>query len=126
MALTVLVVEDDPDARDLLSFMLADAKFQVRYADNGRAAITMAREDPPDAIIMDLNLPGIGGSVAAQTIRADSRLGGIPIVAYTLSSRPLLAWETALFDAVVDKRTSADALIDILRRVTRRRADGGP
>jgi len=126
MTLTVLVVEDDPDARDLLSFMLADADFQVRYAENGRVAITMAREHPPDAIIMDLHLPGIDGSAAAQTIRADSRLGRIPIVAYTLSSRPLLAWETELFDAIVDKRTSSGALIDILRKVTRGRAGGAP
>jgi CheY-like chemotaxis protein len=126
MAPTVLVVEDDPDARELLSLMLADANFQVRYAENGRVAITMAREHPPDAIIMDLHLPGIDGSVAAQAIRTDSRLAGIPIVAYTLSSRPLLAWETELFDAIVDKRTSASALIDILRSVTRGPADGAP
>jgi CheY-like chemotaxis protein len=126
MALTVLVVEDDPDARELVSVMLADAKFQVRYAENGRVAITMAREHPPDAIIMDLHLPEIDGSVAAQAIRADSRLGGIPIVAYTISYRPLLAWETELFDAIVDKRTSPGALIDILRSVTRRRSDGSP
>jgi CheY-like chemotaxis protein len=122
MTLTVLVVEDDPDARELLSLLLADGTFQVRYADNGRGAIAAAREDPPDAIIMDLNLPGMNGSVAAQAIRADANLHDIPIVAYTLSSRPLLAWETELFDAIVDKRTSSAVLMDILRKVTRRRA----
>jgi CheY-like chemotaxis protein len=124
MSLTVLIVDDYPDARLLLSFMLEDAGFQVLQTDTGPKAIEMAREHRPAAIVMDIHLPGMSGVDAAQALRADPELARIPIVAHTLSPEPLTDSERGLFDAVFGKPSAPDALVEILHRAIRANADG--
>jgi CheY-like chemotaxis protein len=124
MAQTVLVVDDYPDARLLLSYVLEDAGFQVIFAENGPQAIAMAREHRPTAIVMDLHLPGMSGVEATRALKDDAALAGIPIVAHTLSSAPLTPAEHAIFDAVCSKPSSPAAVIEALRLAIRRRAPG--
>lgn len=119
----VLVVDDYPDARLLLSYVLADAGFRLVYAENGPEAIAMAREHRPDVIVMDLHLPGMSGLEAAQALRADASLSAIPVIANTLSSAPVTE-EHAIFDAVCTKPTSPDCLVETVHRVLRARREG--
>jgi DNA-binding response OmpR family regulator len=56
----VLIVDDDPDIRAMLGYALG-AEFNVRFATNGNDAIEQLATNPPDAMILDVLLPGVGG-----------------------------------------------------------------
>jgi CheY-like chemotaxis protein len=83
---TVLAVEDDPIVRADLRLVLEDAGFAVTHAQDGAEAIELARRHEPDAILLDLALPGLGGVEAARQILAER---DVAIVALTGRSREL-------------------------------------
>lgn len=83
----VLVVEDDPVLRCLLSFALHRAGYRACVAADGASGVRMARTIRPQLILTDICMPGMDGIEAARAIRADPVLCQIPIVAMT-------AWET--------------------------------
>ncbi len=75
----ILVVEDDPDARSLLCDLLDEAHLTCS-APNAEEAIALARRDVPDAILMDLFLPGMSGFDALCELQADPRTSSIPVL----------------------------------------------
>jgi len=79
----VLVVEDTEDTYELISDVLATAGFQVVGAQNGIDAVDTAVKLLPDAIVMDLSLPLMGGCEATRLLKSDVRTREIPIVALT-------------------------------------------
>jgi CheY-like chemotaxis protein len=83
---TVLTVEDDPIVRADLRLVLEDAGFEVSAARDAVEAVELAREHEPDAILLDLGLPGIGGVEATRQILSERV---VPIVALTGRSRGL-------------------------------------
>ena len=58
---TVLVVDDDPNIRQVVQLYLAKEGFTVRTADRGDTALQQVRTDPPDLILLDVMLPGLDG-----------------------------------------------------------------
>jgi CheY-like chemotaxis protein len=82
----VLAVEDDPIIRADLRLVLEDAGFAVADAQDGVEAVELAREHEPDAILLDLSLPRLGGVEATRQILAER---DVPIVALTGRSRGL-------------------------------------
>jgi PAS domain S-box-containing protein len=79
----VLLVEDNADAADALRMLLELLGHQVRVAGDGPAALAMLREFTPDAVVLDIGLPGMDGYEVAQRIRADPATRGLPLVALT-------------------------------------------
>jgi CheY-like chemotaxis protein len=79
----VLLVDDDPAVRMLYADWLADAGFRVELAHNGLQALERAFDLIPDAIVTDLNIPGIDGYELTRRLRSDARTGAIPILAIT-------------------------------------------
>jgi len=79
----VLLVEDDRDGRLLYADWLADAGFRVEQAHNGLQALERAFDLVPDAIVTDLNIPGIDGYELTRRLRSDPRTSGIAILAIT-------------------------------------------
>jgi two-component system cell cycle response regulator DivK len=79
----VLLVEDDRDGRLLFGEWLRDAGFRVEQAHNGLQALERAFDLRPDAILTDLNLPGIDGYELTRRLKSDPRTSGIPILAVT-------------------------------------------
>lgn len=79
----VLVVDDYADAREMYVESLLVLGFRVAEASNGVEAVEKARGLAPDAILMDLSLPGIDGWEATRRIKADPATRHIPIVAMT-------------------------------------------
>jgi len=79
----ILVVDDEPDALDLVSFNLKQAGFEVVTADNGVEAIKRAREVLPDMILLDLMLPEVDGLEVCKTLRRDVNTASIPIIMLT-------------------------------------------
>lgn len=79
----VLLVEDDPAGRVMFAEWLAHAGFEVEQAHNGLQALERARDLVPDAIVTDLNIPGIDGYELTRRLKTDPRTSGIPIIAVT-------------------------------------------
>ncbi|HEY1888207.1 MAG TPA: response regulator [Roseiarcus sp.] len=80
---TILVVEDQEDNRQILRDLLASAGFRMIEAHDGQQAVTMARLQRPDLILMDIQLPLVDGYEATRSIKGDAELKHIPIIAVT-------------------------------------------
>jgi two-component system chemotaxis response regulator CheY len=79
----VLLVDDSRDTRELYSYVLTDAGFQVIGADDGLSALEIARRTQPDAIVMDIELPRMNGVDAIKLLRAESATSRTPILVFT-------------------------------------------
>jgi two-component system cell cycle response regulator DivK len=79
----VLLVEDDRDGRRMLAEWLEDAGFRVDQAHNGLQALERAFDLLPDAILTDLNIPGIDGYELTRRVKHDPRTSTIPVLAVT-------------------------------------------
>ena len=79
----ILVVEDDLDIRELISFNLQNEGHQVFEAKDGEAGIDKAREKLPDIILLDLMLPGIQGLDVCRIIKSDQETKETPIIMVT-------------------------------------------
>ena len=110
---TVLLVEDDRDGRRMYAAWLSQAGFRVVEAHNGLQALERAFEFPPDAVVTDLNIPGIDGFELTRRLRSDPRTRAVPILAVTgyaaFAADPSRA-QRAGCDAVLPKPCSPDDL----------------
>jgi two-component system cell cycle response regulator DivK len=79
----VLLVEDDRAGRILLARWLQDAGFRIEQAHNGLQALERAFDLLPDAILTDLNIPGIDGYELTRRLKHDPRTAAIPVLAVT-------------------------------------------
>ena len=85
----ILLVEDDEDNRDLVSFVLQRSRLDVDLdiAENGQEAIEKATSMPPNLILMDMQMPVMDGWHAVPMLKADDRTKDIPIIAFTAQAR---------------------------------------
>ena len=115
----ILIVEDDRRIRDMLRRGLIFEGYEVSTADDGEEALRLARESMPDAIILDLMLPGVDGLEVCRRMRADSN---VPIV--MLTARDTVADRVTGLDAGADdyivKPFAFDELLARLRALFRR------
>lgn len=88
MALRVLVVEDDPDSLELMTYLFRAFGHQALGADSGTAALRLAAETPPDLIICDLRLPGMDGFELLGRFKENPSLQAVPVVAVTAYAMP--------------------------------------
>jgi two-component system cell cycle response regulator DivK len=79
----ILVVEDNPTNMTLAVFLLEQAGHSVLGATDAEAGLTLARDEHPDLILMDIQLPGMDGLQATQILKQDSDTRAIPVVALT-------------------------------------------
>jgi CheY-like chemotaxis protein len=77
---TVLVVEDEPDLMLTFRIVLQTAGYEVIKAPSGEDALRLLAKVVPDAVILDLGLPGIDGWQVLSAIRRADRLPGVPVV----------------------------------------------
>ena len=97
---TVLVVEDDPDIRELLRFTLERAGLKVVEAESGEDALTVLDGPQPSVIIIDWMLPGINGGELTQRLRKDPLTSAIPLI--MLTARGEEADKLKSFDSGID------------------------
>ena len=88
LGMRVLVVDDHPDERQLLALCLRQHGAQVQLGVNGLEAVEMATQWQPDAVLMDVNLPGLDGVSACQRLREDVRSRRIPILLISGACQP--------------------------------------
>jgi two-component system cell cycle response regulator DivK len=80
---TVLVVEDNPANMTLAKFLLESAGHDVLCAVDAEAGLTRAREEQPNLILMDIQLPGMDGLEATAILKSDDATRAIPVIALT-------------------------------------------
>ena len=125
----ILLVEDEPDNRDLIRMFLESDGHQIRTAATGEDAVAAARRDSFDLVLMDLSLPGeFDGIEATRRLRADPRFDRVPVVALTAHAmrgdreRALAAGcDEHIPKPIVDLR---DFAAEVARLVARGRAAG--
>lgn len=76
----VLVVDDDPDIRDLLAFTLGIAGYEIHTAADGYAALAVAGETRPDVVIVDWMIPKLDGIGVCLELRGDEELCEVPVI----------------------------------------------
>ena len=114
----ILVVDDEPNIRSLVSKML-DKDYIVIEATNGEEAIDIAKRQEPDLILMDLIMPQMDGYTACSSIKTDQATKGIPVVMLTGVGHEFnkkFAREMGA-DAYITKPFSADELLRQVKQV---------
>lgn len=83
MAKTVLIVEDNELNMKLFNDLLQANGYETLQTKDGREALSLARKDSPDLILMDIQLPEISGLEITRLLKAEERTRQIPIIAVT-------------------------------------------
>ncbi|MFH1394636.1 MAG: response regulator [Candidatus Omnitrophota bacterium] len=86
MAKKILVIDDELDILEVLSFRLEKAGYEIISAVNGKEALDILKKMIPDLILLDLRLPVIDGYEVCQRIKTDSKLKKIPVILLTASN----------------------------------------
>jgi DNA-binding response OmpR family regulator len=122
VASRVLIVEDEPDIRDLLGFHLEREGYQVTKARTGAEALRLVRSAPPDLLLLDLMLPEIDGLEVCRRLRRDPGTASLPIVMLTAKGEEvdrILGLELGADDYIV-KPFSPKEVVARVRAVLRR------
>jgi CheY-like chemotaxis protein len=87
----VLLVDDHPDLRDVVTELLELHGHRVQVCVDGEAALAFLDREPPDAVIADDRLPGISGLELLRTIRSHPKLAKIPVIICSADDAPRVA-----------------------------------
>ncbi|MGE0548515.1 MAG: response regulator [Kofleriaceae bacterium] len=110
--IAVLIVEDDPDGRELMALGLAAVGADVRSAESAEAALAVLADWRPHVILCDLQLPGIDGYTFLELLRANPRLRSIPAVALSGAySNPIAEIPGASFDKLLRKPSKLPEIV---------------
>lgn len=84
----VLIVDDSPTETHVMRVALEKNGFDVLTADDGESGLKLARESLPDAVIMDVVMPGVNGFQATRKLSKDPETSKIPVVIVTNKDQP--------------------------------------
>jgi two-component system, cell cycle response regulator DivK len=113
----ILVIEDHEENRRLLRDLLTSFGYELTEAVTGEDGIIAASGNPPDLILMDIQLPGIDGYETTRRFKANPTLNQIPVIAvtsYALSGDDVKAFEAGC-DAYVTKPFDPAELLEKIR-----------
>ena len=113
----VLVAEDDPGIRDMLSIILESSGFEVVAVEDGPTALAAGEQHEPDVALLDVMMPGIDGIAVARTLR--DRRPELPIILVSARTEDTDVWEgwASGIDSYVTKPFDVDALVAEIDRV---------
>jgi signal transduction histidine kinase/ActR/RegA family two-component response regulator len=118
----VLIVDDDTDAADMLVAMLSQVGYQARAVYDGPAALEAVERDAPDAVILDIGLPGMDGVEVGRRL---GKASAAPVrIALTGYGRTPEGGFGEAFDAHLVKPVSGAQIDQVLRELTRARGPG--
>ena len=80
---TILVAEDDPDIRELVTTRLTLAGYRTSFAADGATALQSIIHSRPSAVVLDINMPNLSGFDVLQRLRREPSLGRIPVLVLT-------------------------------------------
>jgi two-component system phosphate regulon response regulator PhoB len=119
---SVLIVEDEGDIRELVSYNLLKEGYQVAGVASGEEALAAVEARPPDLVVLDLMLPGVDGLTVCRTLKSDPKTASIPILMLTAKGEEsdIIAGLNLGADDYVTKPFSPKVLIARVRAVLRR------
>jgi len=123
---TVLLIEDNPQNRYLATFLLEHHGFRVVSAADGVTAIAMAALEPPDLVLLDIQLPLMDGYEVARQLRRLERIATVPIVAvtsYAMAGDREKAFEAGC-NGYVEKPINPDTFVSEIERFLPRASRG--
>ena len=126
---TILIVEDDPETRLFYSSALESNGFQTEQAHNGHQALEKARDFRPNAVLTDLNVPGMTGVEFCRALQQSASTRAIPILAVTGHSeyldQPDRFVRTGIAHVLI-KPCPPDVIVTALRRLINGGASATP
>jgi len=125
----VLVVDDEPDVLDLVSYNLTQAGFLVETAVDGADALKKARSAAPDLILLDLMLPEMDGLEVCKLLRRDPKTNGIPIIMLTARAGEIdriVGLELGASDYVPKPFSPRELVLRVKKRLEERQAQTAP
>jgi two-component system, OmpR family, alkaline phosphatase synthesis response regulator PhoP len=126
---SVLVVEDDPEIRELLAFSLAKEGWALAFAADGEEGLRLVAEAAPDCVVLDIMLPGMDGLEVLRSLKSDPKRRRLPVIMTTAKGEEadvVAGLELGADDYVV-KPYSPKVLAARIRTALRRKADAaGP
>lgn len=111
---SVLVVEDDSTLRELYRTAFRNAGYAVVAVDDGVAALRYTEQHRPDAVVLDLALPRLGGRDVFRELRSHSRTRHIPVVVVTGTDTSDL--DPKVFASLLVKPVLPDTLVSVVER----------
>jgi CheY-like chemotaxis protein len=118
----VLVVDDDQNTRDLLTRGLQKEGFEVRAVSTGEQGLSLARDIVPDAITLDVLMPGMDGWAVLKALKADERTREIPVIMVSMSDDREIGTSLGASD-FLPKPIDREQLARVIRKY--RRSDPG-
>lgn len=115
---TLLVVDDDPAMRALITDIFADEGYSVVTAPSGEAGLQMLKNVQPALIIADVRLPGMNGVTFCQSVHADPQTATIPLVVWSAGNEAAVEHQCH-YAAFLSKPFDIDKLIQIVARYSR-------
>ena len=110
----VLLIEDEPNIAEAISFLLSRDGLRVSHATEGLAALALIRQDRPDLVILDHMLPGMSGLEILASLRADPDTSGLQVMMLTARGRDRAMAEAAGADRFMTKPFSnAEILAEV-------------
>ncbi|MCS1407505.1 MAG: Alkaline phosphatase synthesis transcriptional regulatory protein PhoP [Verrucomicrobia subdivision 3 bacterium] len=121
----ILVVDDEPDAVELVDYNLKSAGFDVITAEDGESALEKARKCAPDLIVLDVMLPEVDGLEVCKILRRDPATSGLPIIMLTAKAGEIdrvLGLELGADDYVTKPFSPRELVLRVKNLLTRRSA----
>jgi signal transduction histidine kinase/CheY-like chemotaxis protein len=112
---TLLVIDDDPTARELMKRYLSKEGFQVALATGGEEGLKLARELHPAAITLDVMMPGMDGWAVLSALKADPTLADIPVIMLTIVDNKNIGFALGASDYIT-KPIERDRLVRVLNK----------
>ena len=116
----VLCIDDEPGVVELMSLILRSKNIQVDGANSGTEGLEAMRQNPPDAVLLDIMMPEMDGWEVYKRMRADEKLKNIPVIIVTArnsSFEEVIARERAGVNDYITKPFVPDEVRDSLNRV---------
>lgn len=129
MAYSILIVEDEPNIVELLTFLMKRAGHRVRIARDGDAALRTMQAEMPDLVLLDVMLPRRDGLEVCRAIRENPAWQSVRVVMLTAKGRDLdrrKGMEMGADDYVIKPFATQDILDCIARHLERPREGGAP
>jgi len=126
LAERILVVDDEPDLRELVRVNLAQAGFAVETAASGREALARLHDAPPDLVVLDLMLPDFSGTEICRQLRADPELAQVAVIMLTAKSDELdrvVGFELGADDYVTKPFSPRELTLRVRAVLRRQRAE---
>jgi two-component system phosphate regulon response regulator PhoB len=125
----ILIVEDDPDIRELLRFNLEKAGYNLHLAEDGEKALALARKQAPDLILLDLMLPGVDGLEVCRTLKRDPDTEPVPIIMVTARGEEMdrvVGLELGADDYIVKPFSIREVLLRVRKLLDRQEKKAAP